>query len=295
MGLRDNLLFMVIGHLVCIGLVALPVLLFYLIGRPYKRGFFCDDESLRHPYHDSTVTSSVLYAYGFTLPIFTIILVETITSRSDVTGILPQFDKPFLTYKVPNLVQSIYHNIWPFLMGAAVQQMVTDIAKYTIGRLRPHFIAVCNPKNLEELCKVPYKYVEVYECESKYSEGHLKEVRLSFPSGHSSFSMFCMLWIVLYLQKRLTCPCVNVQAVKLLLQSGFFYITWYTSMSRISDYKHHWSDVLSGMLIGAAICFAVFYKVAPIANRDLYRMARTSDQDDASENLPLSTTKQPSR
>lgn len=47
---------------------------------------------------------------------------------------MPQYDKPFLNYKIPKLVQSIYQNIWPFLMGAAIQQMVTDIAKYTVGR-----------------------------------------------------------------------------------------------------------------------------------------------------------------
>lgn len=57
-----------------------------------------------------------------------------IRSRSDGPDVLPQFDKPFLSYKVPRVVQSIYHNVWPFLMGAAVQQMITDIAKYTIGR-----------------------------------------------------------------------------------------------------------------------------------------------------------------
>lgn len=37
--------------------------------RPYQRGFFCSDDSIRYPFHNSTVTSTVLYSVGLTLPI----------------------------------------------------------------------------------------------------------------------------------------------------------------------------------------------------------------------------------
>lgn len=48
--------------------VAIPILLFYLLGKPVERGFHCDDESLRYPYKDSTVNTGVLYAVGTLLP-----------------------------------------------------------------------------------------------------------------------------------------------------------------------------------------------------------------------------------
>ena len=48
------------------------VLILFLVGKPTIRGFFCDDESLRRPYYDSTITNAVLYAYGFTIPLVTI-------------------------------------------------------------------------------------------------------------------------------------------------------------------------------------------------------------------------------
>lgn len=35
-----------------------------------------------------------------------------------------------------------YRQIGIFAFGAAAQQLTTDIAKYTIGRLRPHFFSV---------------------------------------------------------------------------------------------------------------------------------------------------------
>ena len=34
---------------------AVPLLIFHEFVTPYKRGFFCDDESLRYPYRKSTV------------------------------------------------------------------------------------------------------------------------------------------------------------------------------------------------------------------------------------------------
>lgn len=48
------------------------VLMFFLFGKPYKRGFFCNDESLYHPFHTSTVTSAMLYVIGLLLPICTV-------------------------------------------------------------------------------------------------------------------------------------------------------------------------------------------------------------------------------
>ena len=40
---------------------------------------------------------------------------------------------------------AIYKTIGPFAFGVAVNQVLTDITKYSVGRLRPHFFAVCEP------------------------------------------------------------------------------------------------------------------------------------------------------
>lgn len=40
----------------------------------------------------------------------------------------------------------LYKVVGTFLFGAAVSQSLTDLAKYTIGRPRPNFLAVCAPK-----------------------------------------------------------------------------------------------------------------------------------------------------
>lgn len=52
--------------------VGFPILFFFIWGEPYQRGFFCDDESLRHPFHESTVRNWMLYIIGLILPIGTV-------------------------------------------------------------------------------------------------------------------------------------------------------------------------------------------------------------------------------
>lgn len=43
-------------------------------------------------------------------------------------------------------VAALYKVVGTFLFGAAVSQSLTDLAKFTIGRPRPNFMAVCAPK-----------------------------------------------------------------------------------------------------------------------------------------------------
>jgi PAP2 superfamily len=84
-----------------------------------------------------------------------------------------------------------------FLFGAACSQLTTDIAKYTIGRLRPHFFDICRPNIDCSLMENKHRYHESFICTNPHSDAYkLKEVRLSFLSGHSSFSAYTMVFLV---------------------------------------------------------------------------------------------------
>lgn len=60
-------------------------------------------------------------------------------------------------------VACIYKAIGTFLFGAAMSQSLTDIGKYSIGRLRPHFLNVCKPDWKSINCSNG-AYIENFTC-----------------------------------------------------------------------------------------------------------------------------------
>ncbi|GBP27232.1 Putative phosphatidate phosphatase [Eumeta japonica] len=67
----------------------------------------------------------------------------------------------------------------------------------------------------------------------------------------------------MYLQRRVAWrgSKLTVHALQFLLVM----LAWYTAMSRISDYKHHWSDVLAGFGIGIlyAVIIVIYIHIKP--------------------------------
>ncbi|CAH4029069.1 unnamed protein product [Pieris brassicae] len=232
-------------------IVGFLILAFYLWGAPYERGFFCDDETLKHPYKESTVTNVMLYIIGLGLPVFTMCLAEWIRLRDYKGG----RSRVILGTEIPAWVWEAYRVIGVFLFGCACQQLTTDVAKYTIGRLRPHFFEVCNPDIDCTLPENRWRYIEKFTCLAE-NKKLLKEMRLSFPSGHSSFSAYTMIYFALYLQKRFVWR--GSKLLRHFIQFVLIMMAWYTVMTRVSDYKHHWSDVLAGFSIGLLAAIVVY-------------------------------------
>ncbi|XP_059059694.1 putative phosphatidate phosphatase [Achroia grisella] len=245
--------------LFCVGFL---ILVFYLWGSPYERGFFCDDESLKHPYRDSTVTNIMLYIVGLGLPMIAMTLTEWIRLRDYRGG----RSRTVLGRDVAAWIWEAYKVIGVFLFGCACQQLTTDVAKYTVGRLRPHFFDVCKPSIDCTLPENKWRYIQNFTCLNALNPEHggklLKEMRLSFPSGHSSFSAYTMLYFSMYLQKRMTWR--GSKLIRPGLQFVLMMLAWYTIMTRVSDYKHHWSDVFAGALIGLVFAVVVFSFVSDL-------------------------------
>ncbi|XP_021063879.1 phospholipid phosphatase 1 isoform X3 [Mus pahari] len=229
---------------ICVLLAAMPMTILKL-GKvyPFQSGFFCTDNSVKYPYHDSTIPSHILAILGLGLPIFSMSIGESLSVYFNVLHSNSFVGNPYIA--------TIYKAIGAFLFGVSASQSLTDIAKYTVGRLRPHFLAICNPDWSKINCSDGY--IEDYICQG--NEGKVKEGRLSFYSGHSSFSMYCMLFLALYLQARMKGDWARL--LRPTLQFGLIAFSVYVGLSRVSDYKHHWSDVTVGFIQGAAVAILV--------------------------------------
>jgi len=67
--------------------------------------------------------------------------------------------------------------------------------------------------------------------------------------------MYCMLFVALYLQARMKGDWARL--LRPTLQFGLVAVSIYVGLSRVSDYKHHWSDVLTGLIQGALVAVLV--------------------------------------
>ncbi|CAB3384535.1 Hypothetical predicted protein [Cloeon dipterum] len=229
--------------------VGISLLVFKLWGQPYQRGFFCNDESLQHPFHYSTVTSEMLYFTGFFIPIAIFLGTEVRRKRQGCRAVGAR--------PLPLWMWETYRVVGVFLFGAACSQLTTDIGKYTIGRLRPHFLQLCKPNIDCSLAENMHVYHEAFECTNAFVDAYtLKEVRLSFPSGHSSFSAYTMVFLVIYVQVRWTRHRIFT-LLRPFVQFLALSLAWFTALTRVSNYKHHWSDVLVGSLQGSIVAILI--------------------------------------
>ena len=197
----------------------------------------------------------------------------------------------FLLYsnnRTPWIIVELYRHFGFFTLGALTTLLFTELAKYTIGRLRPHYLTVCGPKLTDDLCKDEFgyqKFVEESEdeiCENlkdgTYTHKQLHEARLSFLSGHSSFSFYCGMFLIIYLQARLNNfprmnnPCLRrfVRAMKIIrpfLQFGMIILSFWISLTRISDYFHHPLDVIMGAIVGISFAIITLIVIGDIFTR----------------------------
>ncbi|KAL7871902.1 hypothetical protein SRHO_G00068850 [Serrasalmus rhombeus] len=237
--------------ILCLILVMLPSMVLHKSTvQPYQRGFYCTDDSIRYAYKSSTVPSSVLMAVGLLLPLTSIVIGECYRIHYLKQGTQSFVGNPY--------VSALYRQVGVFIFGCAVSQSFTDIAKVSVGRMRPHFLDVCKPDYTRINCSLGY--ITEYTCLGDQSK--VQEARKSFFSGHASFSMFTMLYLAFYLQSRFTWR--GARLLRPLLQFTLLMMAFYTGLSRVSDHKHHPTDVLAGFVQGALVAYCIVFYVSDL-------------------------------
>ena len=220
---------------------------------PFHRGYFCLDRSIQYPFVGYQTVPTYLCAV--------IWLVFCIIHLSLV----------FIAKKSCKLM---YETMYKLILGFSICMLITDVGKYSVGRLRPYFMSVCNPdvdnvcydmniSNFQQEDNETYYFPDIHHqryvmdedtCSTLTADkSMLKEARLSFVSGHSSSSFYTSVY--LYLLTASQDDDSSPWILKILLQLSSILMAFWISLTRISDYMHHSEDVIIGAIIGAMCAF----------------------------------------
>ncbi|XP_045452539.1 putative phosphatidate phosphatase [Melitaea cinxia] len=236
---------------ILIGILTAGIYITQSVWVKFERGFFCGDETLMFPYKDDTVTVPVLRIVGLGLPIFAFLVCEWILLRKETDN------KRVLRVYIPAWVRGFYCPLASFAYGACFIELITNIAKNVIGRPRPHFFDLCKPSVdcSSEAWQKRYIQPNEYKCLGENTE-KFTDMHMSFLSGHSSWAAFTMFYLAFYLEKRMVWR--GTRVLRHTLQFAAVMLSWFTALSRVSDFKHHWSDVLAGYFVGLTLAVLVW-------------------------------------
>ncbi|CAJ0932403.1 unnamed protein product, partial [Mesorhabditis belari] len=207
---------------------------------PVQRGFSCNDESIHYPYLPNTVSVPVCGIVALSITFLMVLLGEAV--------VFARKDRNERTQRYFLISLAVHNGYW--LLGLQITVILTQIAKYSVGRLRPHFLAVCQIPNYNDLCRDPMRFVLPTEYQCTGAPDQVREARISFFSGHSVTITYCCFYAVLYLQARIGSRGSMWRGGLCVLQSFLLATALFICASRITDYWHHPTDVLTGAAFG---------------------------------------------
>jgi len=115
-------------------------------GNHVRRGFYCDDLSIRYPVQPETVSTKVLIGASFIggLTLFCIIEYCVIKCNTYLPMHSVQFCRGIIL-KIPAWIGPATKTMCMCFVASMANSILTDICKNVIGWPRPNFMAVCRP------------------------------------------------------------------------------------------------------------------------------------------------------
>ncbi|XP_035435789.2 phospholipid phosphatase 2 isoform X1 [Spodoptera frugiperda] len=212
----------------------------------HKAGFYCNDPALNFPFNGDTVTTEILMSTLLAGPLVFFAITEYIFVYVD-----------YSESRIRRTCINTFYLYRTYIYGLIMNLSIVEVMKGIVGSPRPTFFDLCEP-DAGKTCNGT-EYVKDFKCTStKYASWYQMDSYRSFPSGHTSLSVYCGLFLAWYLQRRafnwshrsifmvpmLQLLCISYAAV--------------CSLTRITDHRHHWWDVLVGSIIGlATVLYAV--------------------------------------
>eukprot|EP00270_Netrium_digitus_P009842 TRINITY_DN3017_c0_g1_i1.p1 TRINITY_DN3017_c0_g1~~TRINITY_DN3017_c0_g1_i1.p1 ORF type:complete len:279 (-),score=52.49 TRINITY_DN3017_c0_g1_i1:361-1197(-) len=183
---------------------------------------------------------------------------------------VPAWTVPILALGVPTINFLVLHfarrdtaethqAFYGLLYTMALASIVTDGLKLSIGRPRPDFFWRCFPNNITSFASNG----DVI-CNGVASV--IKEGRKSFPSGHSSWSCAGLGFFTFFLMGKLRVWSGDGHISKIIISLLPVFAATGVAVSRVDDYWHNPSDVLTGGLIGLISALVVYLLIYPPFN-----------------------------
>jgi phosphatidate phosphatase len=248
-------------------LVLFAWLLFKFLVKPVRRAFLCSDLNLYHPPPVKKVFPTwLLFICAIVIPLIIIILSEGIRWRYLIRK---QASKAIYKIQIGKTIRSIpewfgnlYIIVGVFIFANGVNSFLTNVGKVAVGRLRPHFIPSCFGKHFyRDFCRDPYDWIVNYTCFGEISTSFKEkddayDIRQSFPSGHASTAFCGLIFLALYIHKVWNYR--NMGLFPYVAEMLCFALAAYIGITRITDNRHHPTDVLGGAILGTFIAVIAF-------------------------------------
>ncbi|KAG4094296.1 PAP2-domain-containing protein [Neocallimastix lanati (nom. inval.)] len=167
-----------------------------------------------------------------------------------------------------------YHQaIMGLLFSFAFSSLIISFLKTFVGRLRPDFINACQPDvtKVEQQFQMyndtnnpNYSLRTVFDdsvCTAEYRV--VRNGAESFPSSHSQKTFCIMTYLALYIAGQIHLLDRKCYLWKWFVTSIPIFFSVFVALSRISDKRHHPSDVVAGSLIGMVVSIMVYYFYFP--------------------------------
>ncbi|XP_059609418.1 phospholipid phosphatase homolog 1.2 homolog isoform X2 [Phlebotomus argentipes] len=209
---------------------------------PHKqREFQCKDPSLSFKYNGDTITAAVIVLSTF-IPFFILWVTEAFYAKPTNLKLS----------RTRTSLKKAYYWFKKYYIGVIMNLAIVETLKVIVGGLRPHFFYSCRP-DVMDVCQ-PGEIIFRYTCKNTVdSLAFVRDSQKSFPSGHSSLAFFEAIFLIWYFQKR-------IPKLRCMLLMPLIYtlcISWacFASVSRMTDHRHHWFDVLAGVILGIILAY----------------------------------------
>ena len=107
--------------------------MYFLLGNPEptKRGFFCDDESLRHPIVEQKISTGQCFMIWAAIVFIIVVTVELLYHKVYATSFEAHHK---LFSSLPWVYVELYRILGAFSLGCLFTYTTTELAKFQVGR-----------------------------------------------------------------------------------------------------------------------------------------------------------------